>query len=874
LNDLVINVSTTLGANVTVNDTLKLNAGTLTNNPKTVTIDSSATILVAGGSMAKAPLVTSYDLKYIANSPTGTEFVSGKVNQLTVDGVTLTLTASSSVKNILMTKSSSEIALAGYTLTATGNLDIPKGSVTGAGSLTLGGVAAQTITAPAGGLTLAANLTLNNPAGFVLSGGNLIENGTLIFIDGVLSTGDNTVLLKQTSTGPGFNHDGVVAPKVSHINGNVRHNIFAGAGTPTLTNPNGRFEFPVGTNAKYRPFDITFSSAYPNISPTNVTVKMVDSSPEGIKNLPITASSDLKIGNYPNYYWLVKTSPSSFTNTQQFDVEMHATNLGYPYDSDQNLRIIRRQDGSSESNGWAMQGTNASYGANYQVVTGTDTLAVVRTTSSIGGIVNEGTRFTIGIPTRAPSFSAPTALTDSVDEGVTTTIQVTADANDVGETITYSLVGAPAWATINATSGLLTLKPGFDVGSATAYAIVVRATDSGSAYSELTLSIIVVDANRVPSFTATGASYPAKDTVNAGNALTLTYVAIDPDGTTPTYSYKVTPAPAGTVSIAAGVLTYTPAFADAGKNFTFSVAAVDASTLGDTVATVVTVNYGITKGDLNGDGSVTSADATPILQYVVELITLTPQQLYAADVNADGSVGALDAAWILYKAINGTFPTAKMVAAQGSAEFGKYSSANNVMRVPITLQNTKGVLSLYTEVNLNNSVEFKGVKANLPEGWQIVSNLKDGTLKIAMAGLSPLTDGNAVVIEVGMKDKESVVSIQGNIKMNDAITAAMQSVTLREVPTDFSLSQNYPNPFNPTTTIKYAIPQDARVNLVIYNILGQAVKTLVNLEQQAGYYTARWDGTNDYGSHVASGIYIYRISAGSYTQTIKMNLIK
>jgi hypothetical protein len=196
------------------------------------------------------------------------------------------------------------------------------------------------------------------------------------------------------------------------------------------------------------------------------------------------------------------------------------------------------------------------------------------------------------------------------------------------------------------------------------------------------------------------------------------------------------------------------------------------------------------------------------------------------------------------------------------------------MRLPISLLNTKGVRSFYAEVNLGSNVVFKSVKTSLPDGWQIASNVQNGKLMIAMAGINTLVDGNLAIIELSLKNKESVVSIQGSVKMNDELNATMQPVELREIPTNFSLSQNYPNPFNPTTNIKYAIPQDATVNLMVYNSLGQAVKTIVNLQQKAGYYTARWDGTNESGSKVSSGMYIYRITAGNYTHSIKMNLIK
>ncbi len=93
-------------------------------------------------------------------------------------------------------------------------------------------------------------------------------------------------------------------------------------------------------------------------------------------------------------------------------------------------------------------------------------------------------------------------------------------------------------------------------------------------------------------------------------------------------------------------------------------------------------------------------------------------------------------------------------------------------------------------------------------------------------------------------------------------------------PLNFELSQNYPNPFNPSTVIRYAIPQAQRVSLIVYDILGRKVKTLVNSFMNAGKYTISWNGTNNYGNHVASGVYLYRLNTNGLIKTKKMVLLR
>ena len=95
-----------------------------------------------------------------------------------------------------------------------------------------------------------------------------------------------------------------------------------------------------------------------------------------------------------------------------------------------------------------------------------------------------------------------------------------------------------------------------------------------------------------------------------------------------------------------------------------------------------------------------------------------------------------------------------------------------------------------------------------------------------------------------------------------------------QVPVEFALEQNYPNPFNPSTIIRYSIVSPSVVSLKIFDILGREVKTLVNKEQVNGVYEVNWNGDDELGNKVSTGVYFYRIDAGDFVQTRKMMLIK
>jgi hypothetical protein len=120
----------------------------------------------------------------------------------------------------------------------------------------------------------------------------------------------------------------------------------------------------------------------------------------------------------------------------------------------------------------------------------------------------------------------------------------------------------------------------------------------------------------------------------------------------------------------------------------------------------------------------------------------------------------------------------------------------------------------------------------------------------------------------------TVISAQTNslghfalVKKGTITDVALQN---SEVPTNFELYQNYPNPFNPSTIMKFDLPDNAHVVLKIYNLLGREIRTLLNSNRPAGSYQVTWDGLDNSGKQVSSGIYFYRLTAGNFSKTMKM----
>lgn len=172
----------------------------------------------------------------------------------------------------------------------------------------------------------------------------------------------------------------------------------------------------------------------------------------------------------------------------------------------------------------------------------------------------------------------------------------------------------------------------------------------------------------------------------------------------------------------------------------------------------------------------------------------------------------------------------------------------------VTIESGSDWISLGSSAGAINSGATEDVTVTLNSSNLAVGD-HVGTIKIT-------SDANA---PGGQQSKTLTVNLSVN---------SVTGIGDENLPTVFALEQNYPNPFNPETVIRYQLPQTEDVKISVYNLLGQTVRTLVNGQINAGYHTTRWDGRNQRGEQVTSGMYLYRIEAGSFTSVRKMILLK
>jgi hypothetical protein len=295
-------------------------------------------------------------------------------------------------------------------------------------------------------------------------------------------------------------------------------------------------------------------------------------------------------------------------------------------------------------------------------------------------------------------------------------------------------------------------------------------------------------------------------------------------------------------------------------------------------------------GDVSMNGDVRAYDASLVLKWLVDYIPLSNSQMINGDVTEDGELTALDASYILEYVVGLVeFPITDTPEPAGITEFGspqlEKTATSTTIDVPVMVRDLENVKSLAGTINLGTdwytNAEF--IWSDDFSKFQREFKFANGNLKFAAAGpLTAIANGSIGTLRISVESigmlKDQSVSID-KLRWNEAGTQQavsnvdldllITSVETGALPTEFTLGQNYPNPFNPSTTINFALPQSSDVQIVVYDMLGKAVATLVNKNHTAGQHTVTFNA-----SQLSSGIYFYQIKAGSFIETRKMTLIK
>ncbi len=173
------------------------------------------------------------------------------------------------------------------------------------------------------------------------------------------------------------------------------------------------------------------------------------------------------------------------------------------------------------------------------------------------------------------------------------------------------------------------------------------------------------------------------------------------------------------------------------------------------------------------------------------------------------------------------------------------------------------------------TVSYSAAGDSIPEGtWVLVGKFKGSTSGWQQFGFAVPTTGAHGRIAIRYKVVNGGPSGANSDYIGiDALRLTRGTVGIQQigtlVPKDYALNQNYPNPFNPTTNIDFGIPKAGNVKIVVYDMLGKEIKTLVNEYKEAGSYKVSFDASN-----LPSGVYIYKIQSGAFSKSVKMSLVK
>jgi hypothetical protein len=262
----------------------------------------------------------------------------------------------------------------------------------------------------------------------------------------------------------------------------------------------------------------------------------------------------------------------------------------------------------------------------------------------------------------------------------------------------------------------------------------------------------------------------------------------------------------------------------------------------------------------------------------ISVFTIDPvKQIRDSDIDGDGAVLTLSDFLLLIRIMQGKALPGDSTGTTDKVAYFNFSIRDSIQLITFNSEAPIGAILFtfdYTDtpcfpniVSTDMDIMFKVVDSHLKV---LVYSFADGI------NIPPgLVDLLAIPRNQGCRLQHlEVVDDRGKVMKAIQGTTGISDQSTQDSPKTFTLFPNYPNPFNPDTYIEYALPTDCQVTLVIYNILGQRIRTLINSHQTAGFKSVRWDGKDNSGNQVSAGVYFYSIKTDNFIQTKKMLLLK
>lgn len=299
-------------------------------------------------------------------------------------------------------------------------------------------------------------------------------------------------------------------------------------------------------------------------------------------------------------------------------------------------------------------------------------------------------------------------------------------------------------------------------------------------------------------------------------------------------------------------------------------------------------------GDVNGDDIVDVMDIVLVIDFILELVSPTELEFLLSDVNQDGELNILDVVRMIDIMLGSDDILGKlMISDEGGEAILEIVSTSvalsdePIIEIGIDYEgNITGVqFILKYDMNLL-TLGFPNL-AGESSATVFTKEITPGELMVFIFDLKGeyLPNDQTSFFNIPFKVNDEVNVVSTSIDFDYVVIAGLQgksvpviyksgTIDFFTIPEVYALHQNYPNPFNPITNIQFDLKDNGFVNLSIYNLIGQQVKSLVSKNLQAGFHEIIWDGTDDMGRLVGTGSYIYTLSANKFHKTRKMVLLK